>query len=99
MLKDDGTITLGYLGYMRRDKGYFFLMKALQALPKKIRARTYVDWMRYLALTLKDPDLKRVSLPKRFTRDGWVVDMKAVHEAPHCSSSLSLRARSTKNSK
>tara|TARA_R110000787_G_scaffold27435_1_gene75959 strand:- start:157 stop:1662 length:1506 start_codon:yes stop_codon:yes gene_type:complete len=27
------TLTLGYLGYMRRDKGFFFLLDALEALP------------------------------------------------------------------
>ena len=33
LLGEDGILTLGYLGYMRRDKGYFFLIKALSALP------------------------------------------------------------------
>jgi glycosyltransferase involved in cell wall biosynthesis len=33
------TLTLGYLGYMRRDKGFFFLLDALEALPADIAAR------------------------------------------------------------
>lgn len=32
-------LTLGYLGYMRRDKGFFFLLDALEALPADIAAR------------------------------------------------------------
>ena len=56
-------------------------LSVLEHLPKEIQARTYVDWMRYVALTLSDPDLKRASLPKQFTAQGWVVDMKSLHEA------------------
>jgi len=33
LLKPDGTLTLAYLGYMRQDKGFFFLLKALERLP------------------------------------------------------------------
>lgn len=33
------VITLGYLGYMRRDKGFFFLLKALKALPAPMARR------------------------------------------------------------
>lgn len=33
------TLTLGYLGYMRRDKGFYFLLDALEALPAEIAAR------------------------------------------------------------
>jgi glycosyltransferase involved in cell wall biosynthesis len=32
-------LTLGYLGYMRRDKGFYFLLDALEALPVLIAAR------------------------------------------------------------
>lgn len=35
----DNLLTLGYLGYMRKDKGYFFLMEALQALPDDLAQR------------------------------------------------------------
>jgi len=35
----DGTIHLAYLGYMRRDKGYYFLMEALAALPDSLASR------------------------------------------------------------
>lgn len=38
--QDGEVITLGYLGYMRRDKGFFFLLKALKALPKPMAKRT-----------------------------------------------------------
>ncbi|QUJ76005.1 glycosyltransferase [Sulfitobacter albidus] len=33
------TLTLGYLGYMRRDKGFYFLLDALEALPPQIATR------------------------------------------------------------
>lgn len=33
-LAPDGTLHLAYLGYMRRDKGFHFLMRALAALPE-----------------------------------------------------------------
>ena len=39
LLAKDGTLTLGYLGYMRRDKGFFFLLDALEALPDDIATR------------------------------------------------------------
>ena len=35
----DQTLTLGYLGYMRRDKGFYFLLDALEALPREMAAR------------------------------------------------------------
>jgi glycosyltransferase involved in cell wall biosynthesis len=38
----DGTLTLAYLGYMRRDKGFFFLLDALEALPRDLAARLRV---------------------------------------------------------
>ncbi|QBF34250.1 glycosyltransferase [Thalassococcus sp. S3] len=33
ILPESGVLTLGYLGYMRRDKGFYFLLDALEALP------------------------------------------------------------------
>ena len=36
---DKKTLTLAYLGYMRRDKGFFFLLEALEALPRDLAAR------------------------------------------------------------
>lgn len=39
ILRPDGTLSLGYLGYMRRDKGYFFLLKAIKAMPKDVAKR------------------------------------------------------------
>lgn len=39
ILREDGTLTLAYLGYMRRDKGFFFLLDALAALPAAHAAR------------------------------------------------------------
>lgn len=36
---NDGTLSLGYLGYMRRDKGFFFLLDALEAMPDAMAAR------------------------------------------------------------
>jgi glycosyltransferase involved in cell wall biosynthesis len=37
--REDGTITLGYIGYMRADKGFLFLLDALEALPDALAAR------------------------------------------------------------
>lgn len=39
MLGADGTLTLGFLGYMRRDKGFFFLLEALEKLPDALARR------------------------------------------------------------
>lgn len=39
LVKPDGTLTLTYLGYMRQDKGFFFLLDALEALPAKTAKR------------------------------------------------------------
>lgn len=39
ILPADGILTLGYMGYMRRDKGFYFLLKALEALPPEMAAR------------------------------------------------------------
>jgi len=38
MVQEDGTVRLAYLGYMRRDKGFFFLLDALEALPDALAA-------------------------------------------------------------
>jgi len=37
--RDDGTMTIAYLGYMRQDKGFYFLLDALEALPDAAAAR------------------------------------------------------------
>ncbi|WP_238368587.1 glycosyltransferase [Mesobacterium pallidum] len=42
IVRPDGTVTIAYLGYMRRDKGFFFLLDALEALPQDIAARVNV---------------------------------------------------------
>lgn len=41
-LRADGTIRLAYLGYMRRDKGYHFLMRALASLPETLAKRVHL---------------------------------------------------------
>ncbi|SNT04783.1 glycosyltransferase [Tropicimonas sediminicola] len=42
LLNSDGTLTLAYMGYMRRDKGFYFLMRALATLPKSLAERVRV---------------------------------------------------------
>ncbi len=42
ILRADGTLGLGYLGYMRRDKGFYFLIEALAALPAALAARLHL---------------------------------------------------------
>lgn len=39
LVTSDGTLTLGYIGYMRRDKGFYFLLSALESLPSDLAAR------------------------------------------------------------
>lgn len=41
-LAPDGTLRLAYLGYMRRDKGFPFLLQALAALPPEMAARLHL---------------------------------------------------------
>lgn len=55
VLGADGTLTLGYLGYMRRDKGFYFLLEALEAVPDEIaqRLRLVVAARRGDALTME----------------------------------------------
>jgi len=40
--RPDGTLGIAYLGYMRRDKGFFFLLDALEALPDAMAARLHL---------------------------------------------------------
>ncbi|MEM6740690.1 MAG: glycosyltransferase [Pseudomonadota bacterium] len=42
VLAEDGTLTLGYLGYMRRDKGFYFLLDALEDLPSRMAAKLHL---------------------------------------------------------
>ncbi|WP_412552925.1 glycosyltransferase [Shimia sp. MIT1388] len=39
ILREDGTVSLGFLGYMRRDKGFMFLLEALETLPAELAKR------------------------------------------------------------
>ena len=40
--REDGTLEMAFLGYMRRDKGFFFLLDALEALPEDMAARLHL---------------------------------------------------------
>ncbi|MDR7123681.1 glycosyltransferase [Pseudotabrizicola sp. 4114] len=42
ILRPDGTVKLAYFGYMRRDKGFYFLLDALEALPDADLARLHL---------------------------------------------------------
>jgi hypothetical protein len=42
LLDAQGRVRLAYLGYMRRDKGFFFLLDALEALPDAVAARVHL---------------------------------------------------------
>lgn len=42
ILQPDGTVKLAYFGYMRRDKGFYFLLDALEALPEDQLARLHL---------------------------------------------------------
>ncbi|MEO1679142.1 MAG: glycosyltransferase [Pseudomonadota bacterium] len=41
-VREDGTLKLAYLGYMRRDKGFYFLLDALEGLPAALKRRLHV---------------------------------------------------------
>ncbi|MBY6006628.1 glycosyltransferase [Salipiger bermudensis] len=41
--RDDGTLRLAYLGYMRRDKGFYFLLKALEEMPAEMAGRLRLE--------------------------------------------------------
>lgn len=64
LARPDGTLTLGYLGYMRRDKGFFFLLDALEKLPLKLSRRIEL----VIAARLSDqPTMERITaLSERF---------------------------------
>ncbi|MFN4154801.1 MAG: glycosyltransferase [Paracoccaceae bacterium] len=42
VLRADGTLKLAYFGYMRRDKGFYFLLDALEALPDADLSRLHL---------------------------------------------------------
>jgi len=42
ILRKDGSLKLGYFGYMRRDKGFYFLLDALEAMPDAVLARLHL---------------------------------------------------------
>ncbi|MFN7224332.1 MAG: glycosyltransferase [Paracoccaceae bacterium] len=42
ILRPDGTIKLAYFGYMRRDKGFYFLLDALASMPDAVLARLHL---------------------------------------------------------
>ncbi len=51
ILRQDGTFALGYLGYMRRDKGFLFLLEALESLPEDLAKR-----LRFVAAARSDDE-------------------------------------------
>jgi len=59
ILAEDGTLTLAYLGYMRRDKGFFFLTHALRALPADLARRIH---LRVFARGKREYDLRQLRL-------------------------------------
>ncbi|WP_068108567.1 glycosyltransferase [Tropicimonas marinistellae] len=42
LLRADGTAEMAYLGYMRRDKGFYFLLEALETLDPALAARLHL---------------------------------------------------------
>lgn len=72
----DGTLTMAYLGYMRRDKGFFFLLDALEALPAEMAAR--INLM-ICSRLIDQPTMDRITaLSERFASllfaDGYAHD-------------------------
>lgn len=67
-LDADGTLRLAYLGYMRRDKGFHFLMQALADLPPEIAGRVH------LTIAARPGDADALRLMAKVT-----ATLKAVH--------------------
>lgn len=42
-MASDGTLRLAYLGYMRRDKGFYFLLNALETMPRELASRLRLE--------------------------------------------------------
>ncbi|WGW06048.1 glycosyltransferase [Tropicibacter oceani] len=42
-IAEDGTLRLAYLGYMRRDKGFYFLLHALETMPPELASRLRLE--------------------------------------------------------
>ncbi|MEP6019649.1 MAG: glycosyltransferase [Paracoccaceae bacterium] len=74
--RTSGQLTLAFLGYMRRDKGFFFLLSALEALPDNVLAQLNL----VLAASRGDEDtmLRIENLGQRLCRlryfDGYTHD-------------------------
>jgi glycosyltransferase involved in cell wall biosynthesis len=70
------TLHLGYLGYVRRDKGFFFLLDALESLPEEIAGRMELT----IAAATKEPSVlaRLKALANRFKalihHDGFTHD-------------------------
>ncbi len=56
-------------------------IKIFHDIEEKIRVSTYLDWIRYAALALVDPELEHQKLPIFFTANGLELNMKKVCEA------------------
>lgn len=42
VLRADGSVKLAYFGYMRRDKGFYFLLDALETMPDSLLAKVHL---------------------------------------------------------
>ncbi|MCU0899534.1 MAG: glycosyltransferase [Cypionkella sp.] len=73
ILRPDGSVKLAYFGYMRRDKGFYFLLDALEALPDAVLARLHL----VVAARRGEPEVmaRLAALEKRLAgflhRDGY----------------------------
>ncbi|MEM1154287.1 MAG: glycosyltransferase [Pseudomonadota bacterium] len=52
-VENKSSIVLGYLGYMRRDKGFYFLMDALESMPEELTRKISV----VIAARMSDPSI------------------------------------------
>jgi len=52
-LVDKESITIGYLGYMRRDKGFYFLMDTLETMPESLTRKLNL----IIAARMTDPSM------------------------------------------
>jgi glycosyltransferase involved in cell wall biosynthesis len=74
--KSKTALTLGFLGYMRRDKGFFFLLDTLEALPPELAAqvRLVVAARRGEAEAMRRLELLKVRLGGVAHLDGYSHD-------------------------
>ncbi len=56
-------------------------IRILRDIEEKLRATTFLDWIRYAALAIVDPEMENQPLPIHFTSRGLEINIKIVRKA------------------